>query len=76
MIGTGTSSGENHFKAAGANWIYNESVLGTFVDEVSSSCGGPVRNMCWRVYVCTRVRVYFFFCRGEGVEMSDKSPAK
>lgn len=62
MIGTGTSSGENHFKAAGANWIYNESVLGTFVDEVSSSCGGPARNM----YVCTRVWVcIFFLCGGE-----------
>lgn len=67
MIGTGTSSGENHFKAAGANWIYNESVLGTFVDEVSSSCGGPARNMCWRV--CTYTCACIFFCSSvEGKE--------
>jgi len=51
MIGTGTSSGENHFKATGANWIYNESVLGMFVDEVSSSCRGPARNFCQRMYL-------------------------
>lgn len=64
MIGTGTSSGENHFKAAGANWIYNESVLGTFVDEVSSSCGGPARNMYVGVYVCAYVCGCVFFLRG------------
>lgn len=69
MIGTGTSSGENHFKAAGANWIYNESVLGTFVDEVSSSlrrAGEKYVLACTYVHVC--VCIFFFLCGGEGVE--------
>ena len=35
-----SSSVESHFKATGANWIYNE-LVSLSVDQVSSSCGAP-----------------------------------